>query len=154
MWQAFRLPPGRPRSSGPRRPPPPMPRAWRGRARPVPGSSARRICTSWPCFRSAPTRRIGRLRTAARPEIEQAVDEALKNAEFEVVTLDWDGFAAGTQIFTTIFLTEAWDTDHALAEAHPDRVGEDIHQTLGMTEMFRPGLEDASSQLDDWRQSL
>jgi len=103
---------------------------------------------------AAPARRIGRLRTAARPEIEQAVDEALKNAEFEVVTLDWDGFAAGTQIFTTIFLTEAWDTDHALAEAHPDRVGEDIHQALGMTEMFRPGLEDARSQLADWRQSL
>jgi amidase len=103
---------------------------------------------------AAPARRIGRLRTAARPEIEQAVDEALKAAEFEVVTLDWDGFAAGTHIFTTIFLTEVWDTDHALAEAHPDGVGDDIHQTLSMTDLFRPGLEDALSQLADWRQTL
>jgi amidase len=103
---------------------------------------------------AAPARRIGRLRTTARPEIEQAVDEALKAAEFEVVTLDWDGFAAGTNIFTTIFLTEVWDTDHRLAEAHPDGVGDDIHQTLAMADLFRPGLDDARSQLAGWRQSL
>ena len=103
---------------------------------------------------TAPARRIGRLRTSARPEIERAVDEALKAAELEVVTLDWDGFATGTNIFTTIFLTEAWDTDYSLAEAHPDAVGEDIHQTLSMAEAFRPGLDDARSQLARWQQSL
>jgi amidase len=103
---------------------------------------------------AAPARRIGRLRTTARPEIEQAVDQALKTAEFDVVTLDWDGFAAGTNIFTTIFLTEAWDTDHALAGAHPDGVGEDIRQTLSMADAFRPGLAGARSQLAAWRQSL
>jgi amidase len=93
-------------------------------------------------------------RTTARPEIEQAVDQALKTAEFDVVNLDWDGFAAGTNIFTTIFLTEAWDTDHALAGAHPDGVGEDIRQTLSMADAFRPGLAGARSQLAAWRQSL
>jgi amidase len=103
---------------------------------------------------ATPARRIGRLRTTARPEIEQAVDQALKAAEFDVVTLDWDGFAAGTNIFTTIFLTEAWDSDHALAEAHPDGVGEDIRQTLSMTDVFRPGLADARRQVAAWRQSL
>jgi amidase len=103
---------------------------------------------------AGPARRIGRLRTAARPEIEQAVDQALKAAEFEVVTLDWDGFTAGTNLFTTIFLTEAWDADHTLAEEHPDGVGGDIRQTLGMAEMFRAGLDDARGQLPAWRQSL
>jgi amidase len=103
---------------------------------------------------AAAARRIGRLRTTARPEIEQAVDEALKAAEFEVVTLDWDGFATGTNIFTTIFLSEAWDTDHALAEAHPGDLGDDIHQTLGMADLFRPELGNARSQLAAWRQSL
>ncbi len=102
----------------------------------------------------APARRIGRLRTTARPEIEQAVDEALKAAEFEVVTLDWDSFATGTSIFTTMFLTEVWDTDHVLAEAHPDAVGEDIRQTLSMADVFRPGLDDALSELAAWQQSL
>jgi len=103
---------------------------------------------------AAPARRIGRLRTTARPEIEQAVDEALKAAEFEIVTLDWDGFTTGTNIFTTVFLTEAWDTDHALAQARPGSVGEDIHQTLSMVDLFRPGLADARGQLAAWRQSL
>jgi len=102
----------------------------------------------------APAQTIGRLRTSARPEIDQAIDQALKAAGFEVVPLDWDGFEAGTNIFTTIFLTEAWDTDHALAEAHPDAVGQDITQLLGMSEMFRPGLADARAQLTPWRQSL
>ena len=101
-----------------------------------------------------PARTIGRLRTSAHPEIEQAIDQALKAAGFEVLTLDWDGFEAGTNIFTTIFLTQAWDTDHALAEAHPDTVGQDIAQLLGMSEMFRPGLADARAQLTQWRHSL
>ncbi len=103
---------------------------------------------------AAPARRIGRLRTTARPEIEQAVDEALKAAEFEVVTLDWDGFAAGTTIFTTIYFTEAWDANQSLVQAHPDGVGDDIRQMLSMTDLFRPGLDDARSQLAAWRQSL
>jgi amidase len=102
----------------------------------------------------APARTIGRLRTSARPEIEHAIDQALKSAEFEVVTLDWDGFEAGTNIFTAIFLAEAWDADHALAEAHPDGVGEDIIQLLAMNELFRPGLAGARAQLAGWRQSL
>jgi amidase len=103
---------------------------------------------------AAQARTIGRLRTSGRPEIESAIDEALKMAELEVVTLDWDGFAAGTDIFTAIYLTEVWDTDHALAETHPDGVGEDIAQLLTMNELFRPGLADARGQLAQWRQSL
>ena len=59
------------------------------------------------------------------------MDEALQAAEFEVVTLDWDGFAAGTSIFTTIFLTRrgtatttAWATTSA---------------RWSMADLFRPG---------------
>ena len=109
-----------------------------------------------PGFTPAPAaaRTIGRLRTSARPEIEQAIDQALTAAGLEVITLDWDGFAAGTSIFTTIFLTEAWDTFHALAPAHADGVGEDIAQLLAMNDLFRPGLADARAQLAGWRQSL
>jgi amidase len=103
---------------------------------------------------AAPARSIGRLRTSARPDIEQAIDQALKAGEFEVVTLDWDGFEAGTNIFTTIFLTQAWETDHALADAHPDGVGQDIAQTLAMNDLFQPALADARAQIAGWRQSL
>jgi Asp-tRNA(Asn)/Glu-tRNA(Gln) amidotransferase A subunit family amidase len=62
-----------------------------------------------------------------------------------------DALAPG---FTTIFLTEAWDTGHALADAHRDGVGQDIAQTLAMHDLFRPGLADARAQLAGWRQSL
>jgi amidase len=103
---------------------------------------------------AAPARRIGRLRTSARPEIEQAIDEALKTAELEVVTLDWDGFDTGTNIFAAIFFAEAWDSDHVLAEADPGGLGEDIAQTLALSDMFRPGLADARAQLAAWQQSL
>jgi amidase len=102
----------------------------------------------------APARTVGRLRTSGRPEIEEAIDRALKTAGFDVVVLDWDGFATGTSIFTTTFLTEAWETDHALAAAHPDAVGQDIAQLLAMNDLFRPGLADARAQLGRWRQSL
>jgi amidase len=103
---------------------------------------------------ASPARTIGRLRTSARPDIEQAIDEALKAAELEVVTLDWDGFAAGADLFAAIFLTEVWDTDHALAAANPDGVGEDIAATLAMNDWFRPGLADARASLAGWRRSL
>jgi len=48
----------------------------------------------------------------------------------------------------------AWETDHALAAAHPDAVGQDIAQLLTMNDMFRPGLAEARAQLGGWRQSL
>ena len=102
----------------------------------------------------APARTIGRLRTSARPDIEHAIDQALKTAGFDVVTLDWANFEVGTSVFTTIFLTEAWEVSHALADAHPDGVGQDIAQTLAMNDLFRPGLADARAQLVGWRQSL
>lgn len=103
---------------------------------------------------AAPARTIGRLRTTARPEIEQAVDEVLRAAEFEVVTLDWDGFATAAKLFSTIFLAEVWHTDHALADEHPGETGDDIRETLRRAAGFRPGLDQARSQLAAWRQSL
>ena len=101
----------------------------------------------------APARTIGRLRTAALPEIEAAVDEALRAAEFEVVTLDWDGMAAGTDCFTTIFLNEVSDVDRKLVETNPDGVGEDVVQVLSMVDLF-PGVDEARGRLIEWRRSL
>jgi Asp-tRNA(Asn)/Glu-tRNA(Gln) amidotransferase A subunit family amidase len=47
-----------------------------------------------------------------------------------------------------------WHTDHSLAHAHPDGVGDDIRQMLSMADLFCPGLDDARGQLAAWRQSL
>ena len=71
-----------------------------------------------------------------------------------MITLDWDGFEAGTNIFAAIFFAEAWQADHALAAAHPDAVGQDITQLLAMNDLFQPGLAGARAQLGRWRQSL
>jgi amidase len=102
----------------------------------------------------APARTIGRLRTAGRPEIETAVDDALNAAGFEVVDLDWDGFQAGADLFATIFFNEVWDVDHELIEANPTTVGSDILHAFGMVDIFRPGLDQARAQVSTWRDSL
>ena len=109
-----------------------------------------------PGFRPAPSapRRIGRLRTAGHPEIEAAVDAALKTAELEVVELDWDGFETGGNCFTAIYFEEIWQSDHQLVEAHPQDIGEDIHQTLSLVDLFRAGADEVRRSLPAWRQSL
>jgi amidase len=104
--------------------------------------------------KDAPAGRVGRLRTSGLPEIEAAVDAALRAAELEVVDLDWADFETGTNCFTTIYFSELWDADHGLAEKHPDGIGPDIAQCLVMAEAFRPGLADTVRQLEQWRQSL
>jgi amidase len=102
----------------------------------------------------SPARTVGRLRTSAKPEIEAAVDDALRSAELDVVTIDWDSFETGTGCFTTIYFNEIWETDHELVEANPDGVGEDIVQTLAMVDLFRADLEELRHQLSAWRRSL
>jgi amidase len=99
-------------------------------------------------------RRIGRLRTSGMPELEAAVDDALRATELEVATLDWDGFAVGGEVFTLAFFNGITALDHELAATDPDGVGADIVATLGLVEAFRPGAAGLAGQLEQWRQSL
>ena len=103
---------------------------------------------------AAPARTIGRLRTTALPEIEAAVDGALRTAGLDVVTVDWDGFEAGTNLFTAIYFDEVETSDGGLAAADPDGIGHDIHQALALVDMFRPGAADARRDVPGWRESL
>jgi amidase len=109
-----------------------------------------------PGFAIAPSgaRRIGRLRTAAHPALEAAVDAALRGAELEVVDLDWDGLAAGGDAFTAAYFNGVTDLDHALAREHPDGVGEDIHGILSMVPAFRDGAAAVPQLVADWRAAL
>ncbi len=97
--------------------------------------------------------RLGRLHTSSRPEIETAVDDALKRAEFDVVPIDLD-FDTGNNCFTSIYLAELWDLDHVLVETARTEVGDDIAEMVGLADLFRSGVEDARRQLVDWRQGL
>ena len=103
---------------------------------------------------STPATTVGRLRTDSQPEIEASVDAALGRSGLEVVHLDWDGFDAGTNLFTAIFFAELWEVDHDLIEANPEKVGPDIHMALGLVDLFRPGVDEARKAVAAWRQSL
>src|SRR5438067_4995178 len=91
-----------------------------------------------PGFAVAPAaaQRIGRVKTAADPIIDAAVDAALAAAGFDVVPVELD-MELGSAAFTTIYFTEFWEADHELAEQYPDGVGEDIKQMLVLADTFR-----------------
>jgi Asp-tRNA(Asn)/Glu-tRNA(Gln) amidotransferase A subunit family amidase len=94
------------------------------------------------------------LSTTGHPDIEAAIDDALRTAGLDVIALDWDDFAAGTQAFTAIYFSEMWESDHALVASNPDAVGGDIAQTVAMADAFRPGENEARRALPAWRQSV
>jgi len=102
----------------------------------------------------APATTIGRLRTSSDPRIEAAIDAALRDAGFTFVDLDWDGLAAGGDLFTAIYFSEVWACDHELVEQHPDGVGEDIAGFVAMAPAFAAGEPAAREQLQSWRASL
>jgi amidase len=103
---------------------------------------------------SSPATRIGRLRTDGDPAIESAIDAALREAELDVVPLEWEEFEAGNELFTAIYFKEIWDADHQLLESDPDGLGEDVKQTMALCELLGAGYDDAIARLDEWRQSL
>jgi amidase len=103
---------------------------------------------------ASPARVIGRLRTSGMPELEEAVDAALRAAEFEVVSLDWDGFAQGGEAFTNSYFNGITSLDHDLAAAHPDDIGADVRDTLSMVDMFSPARDAIPDQVAAWRESL
>jgi len=109
-----------------------------------------------PGFEPAPTPAhvIGRVRTTGHPDIEAAVDAALRAAGFEVVPVEWDAVQPGAAAFAPIYFSEMWDADHVLVEAEPDGVGPDVAQTVGMADMFRPGVDEARRTLEEWRRTL
>ena len=109
-----------------------------------------------PGFAIAPSAagRIGRVHTTGLPEIEAAIDQALRAAELDVVELTLPGWDLGSFAFTAIYFSELWDADHELVELHRDGVGDDIAATVGMAETFRPQLAEALGQRDQWHASL
>ena len=97
---------------------------------------------------------VGRVTTSGHPDIEAAVDAALRAAEFEIVPIDWEHLEAGAQAFAPIYFAEMWEVDHALAEANPDAVGPDIAQTVATADLFRPGADAARQALIEWKREF
>jgi amidase len=109
-----------------------------------------------PGFQPAPdaARVIGRVRTSGHPDIEAAVDHALREAEVEVVSIDWEELEPGVQAFAPVYFDEMWCTDHELVEANPDGVGQDIAGVVAVADLFRPAVDDARRALTEWRKRL
>ena len=101
-----------------------------------------------------PGRVIGRIRTTGHPDIEEAIDAALRASELEVVSLDWEGLETGGQAFAGIFFSEIWDVDHDLVDAHPDDTGADIAQAMSPADGLRHGIDDARRAQEVMRRSL
>ena len=103
---------------------------------------------------ASPAHRIGRVRTSGLPEIESAVDRTLRAAELEIDELELPAWDVGSFAFAGIYFAELWDADHQLVHQHRDGVGEDIANTVAMSDTFRPQLEEALRQRDLWRSSV
>ncbi len=73
---------------------------------------------------------VGRLRPPADPLIDVAVDAALARAEWacsEVIAPEWD---QATRDGGLLLVAEAWNTDQALVESHPEGIGDSVRQRL------------------------
>jgi Asp-tRNA(Asn)/Glu-tRNA(Gln) amidotransferase A subunit family amidase len=107
-----------------------------------------------PSFQPAASsaRVVGRIHTNGHPDIEAAIDDALRTAELDVVTLDWDEMEAGALAFAAIYMAEMYEVDGALVAAHPDAVGADVVATVAASDLFRPGVDDARRSLVGWRE--
>lgn len=97
---------------------------------------------------------VGRVRTTSDPRIEAAADAALREAELTVVDIDWEPLAVGNDLFTAIYFSELWDSDHRLAEDDPEGVGEDVAGMLAMVPAFTADVAAAREQLRSWRDSV
>jgi amidase len=102
----------------------------------------------------ATARVVGRVRTSGVPEIEDAIDAALRAAELEVVSVDWADLVPGVDNFAPFYFAEIWDVDHELVEQHPDGVGADLIEWMAVADAFRPGGEEARVAIEAWKQSV
>jgi amidase len=109
-----------------------------------------------PGFEPSPTAAtvVGRLRTAGHPDIEEAVDDALRRTGFDVVDVEWNEMEAGVQAFATIYFAEMWEIDHALVEAEPSDVGADVAGMVATADAFRFGIDEARRSLASWRSAF
>ena len=99
---------------------------------------------------SPAARTVGRIRTDALPEIERAIDDALRSSEVEIVELDLPDWETAGGAFATIILTESWQVDHHLLDNRAE-IGDDIAGMLEMAALFMPNIDDARRQADEWR---
>ncbi|HTZ09988.1 MAG TPA: amidase [Acidimicrobiales bacterium] len=98
---------------------------------------------------------VARLAVGADPAVDGAVDRALAAAEWDVTTVEEPLWHEATAAAALLLVAEAWASDGALVEAHPDDVGPDVagRLRLGSTIDDR-NLASARAVQDRWRRRL
>jgi len=103
-----------------------------------------------------PTPVVGRLKVAADPRIDAALDALVATVGWEVTALEVPEWDTATATAGLLLVAEAWVSDAHLVEAAPERIGPDV---LGRLTLGRDlGTEDACSSArraqQAWRAAL
>jgi amidase len=102
-----------------------------------------------------PARRIGRIRLPAEPEIDEAVDAALRAAELEVVEAELPGWDAATAAAMTILGAEAWEVHGQLWQQHADALSPDVSRRLkNSSSISAAAVQGARQQGRRWQAEL
>ncbi len=100
--------------------------------------------------------RVGRVRVEADPIIDEAVDRALAATGWDVTDIilaEWESVSVTGGL---LLVAEAWTTNRALAEAHPDAIGDDVltRLHLGRDVSDQVSLSAAGKAQGLWRSRL
>jgi len=89
---------------------------------------------------ASPARTVARLRVpGVRPDIDDKVDAALREAELDVVDIELEGWDAAAAALFPIINAEAWESDHHLVEGTAEpRIGADVLSRLGYGRTVSP----------------
>lgn len=99
---------------------------------------------------------IGRFRGLdVDPAIDAALDRVLAVTEFEIVEIELPGWAAATGAGVTVLLVEALANNRRLLEQHPDKLGVDVRERLGLGDLVSAdALAEARAGKQAWREEL
>lgn len=105
-------------------------------------------------MRCAPPRTVGVLSLDADPRIADAIDAALRTAEFDVVPVSIPGLDAIIAASITVLDAQAWQASKDLVAA-ADRLGADVRDRLKLASAITPAQIAAAEQvIARWRETL
>lgn len=104
----------------------------------------------------APAPVVGRFRLrGAHPEIEAAIDDALRRAEVALETVDLVGWDDADDAGSTVAFAEAFAIDGWILDEHPDQLGRETRDRLVRAATIEPvHLEHARAVGRRWRAEL
>jgi len=104
---------------------------------------------------STPPRTVGMLTLDADPRISDAVDAALRTAEFDVVPVSIPGLDAVVAASITVLDAQAWQANKDLFATSAGQLGADVRDRLKLASAVTPAQVTAAEQvIARWRETL